>query len=335
MAVKKPLNLNDEDLVDGMSQDQKPLSWPTMMSYPLQRIRIAEIMRSLMDRNPLIMSHAGGLSHDVIMDIDTELQLFINDIPPFFSMTTAELEATYQLSPLRAIGIVHQGFCLHSLTWSQRCTLRFPYFSRGFVDPAYATSRDVCLHSARQVIKTATLLSSSGLFTATRYKFLGLLVSIFMASVVVLLMDINHNKSSMQRDRLSGEILDAIRILEHARHESETAAKFLESLMFVVRKHKVCKPVTQVGTGLMCSDGAEVYDTTDTQPAVGLLPPITPTSMLGSNEVGGMDIVHERPESGEDLSAYFNELAQSFEQGVDIGSFDWDSMLSGLESSII
>jgi hypothetical protein len=105
--------------------------------------------------------------------------------------------------------------------------------------------------------------------------------------------------------------------------------------MRVVRKHNVCKPVAQVGTGLMCSDGAEVYDKTDTQPAVGLLPPIIPTSILGSNEADGMDIVHERSESGKDLSAYFNEIAQSFEQGVDIGSFDWDSMLSGLESSVI
>jgi hypothetical protein len=66
MVVKKPLNLNDEDLVDGMSQDQKPLSWPTVMSYPLQRIRIAEIMRSLIDRNALTMSYAGDLSHNAI-----------------------------------------------------------------------------------------------------------------------------------------------------------------------------------------------------------------------------------------------------------------------------
>lgn len=314
MAVKKPLNLNDEDLVDGMSRDEKPFPWPTTTSYSLQRIRIAEIMRSLVDRNPVIMSQAGGLSHDAIMDIDTELQLFINDIPPFFSMNTTELEATYQMSPLRAIGIVHQGFCLHSLTWSQRCRLHFPYFGRGLNNPAYAASRDLCLHSAQQVIKTETLLSNSGLLTANRYKFLGLLSMVFMASVVVLLMDINHNKSSTQRDKLSGDIMNAIRILEQARHESETAGRFLESLMCVVRTHKVCKPV---------------------QPAVELLPPITPTSMLGSNEGSSMDLVYERQESGEDLSAYFNELAQSFEQGVEVGSFDWDSMLSGLEGSMI
>ncbi|KAH8690342.1 hypothetical protein BGW36DRAFT_466220 [Talaromyces proteolyticus] len=282
MVVKRPLNLNDEGLVDGMSQDQKPLSWPTVMSYPLQRIRIAEIM----------------------LDIDTELQLFINDIPSFFSMETIKLEATYQLSPLRAICI------------SRICRAE------------YAASRDICLHSARQIIKTETLLSNSGLFTATRYKLLGILTSVFMASVIVLLMGINHTNSSTQRDTLSGEILDAIRILEHSRHESETAAKFLESLMCVVNKYKVCKPAAQVNSRDMYDDGAQVCDTTNTQAAVGSLPP------LGSNDLEDMDIVHERPKNGEDLSTYFNGLAQSFEQGVDVGTLDWDSMLSDLELSI-
>jgi hypothetical protein len=48
-----------------------------------------------------------------------------------------------------------------------------------------------------------------------------------------------------------------------------------------------------------------------------------------------MDIVHEVPGNGGDLSEYFNGLAQSFEQGVDFGSLDWDGMLSGLEPSIV
>jgi hypothetical protein len=82
MAVKKPLNLNDEDLVDRMSRDQKPLSWPTVMSYPLQRIRIAEIMRSLIDRNALTMSYAGGLSHNAISK---------QHLSPFFSPDFAPL----------------------------------------------------------------------------------------------------------------------------------------------------------------------------------------------------------------------------------------------------
>lgn len=263
------------------------------------------------------------------MEIDTELQLFINDIPSFFSMATTELEATYQLSPLRAKSIVQQGFCLYSLTWSQRCRLHIPYFSRGFIELEYAASRDICLHSARQIIKTEILLSDSGLIGATRYKLLGLLTSVFMASVVIILMDINHNKSTAQRGIFSGEILDAIRILEHARHESETAAKFLESLMCIMNKQNVRKPVAQVKSGETGGDGPRVYDATDTQPAVGSL------SYMGSNNLDDMNIVHERPENGDHISTYFNGLAQSFEQGVDVGSLDWDSMLTELERSIV
>jgi hypothetical protein len=56
--------------------------------------------------------------------------------------------------------------------------------------------------------------------------------------------------------------------------------------------------------------------------------------MLESNNFGGMDILHERPENGADLSEYFNGLAQSFEEGVDFGSLDWDSMLSEIEPLI-
>jgi hypothetical protein len=268
------------------------------------------------------------------VDIDTELQRFINDIPSFFSMTTTELETNYQLSPLRARSIVQQGSCLHSFTWSLRCRLHIPYLSRRVVEAEYAASQDICLHSAQQIIKTETLLSNSGLF-ATRYKLLTNLKSVFMASVVILLVDISHKKSSTQRNLSSGEIWHAIRILEHARQKSETAAKFLESLMCVVNRYKVYKPAAQVELGEMSYDGARMYNTATDAQAVGSLPPITPTSLLGSNDLGYMDIVHDSPEKGAGISEYFNGLAQSFEQGVDFGSVDWDGILSELEPSIV
>lgn len=82
------------------------------------------------------MARAGGPSYDVIMDIDTELQLLINDIPPFFSLSISDLTSTYKLDLSRAAIIAHQGFTFYSLLYAKRCTLHFPYFSRGFVDSA-------------------------------------------------------------------------------------------------------------------------------------------------------------------------------------------------------
>jgi hypothetical protein len=347
MVVKKPLNINDEDLIDGMSRIEQPLSQPTAMSYSLQRIRLSEISRIIVDRTPLIMAHAGGPSHDVVMDIDTELQLLINDIPPFFSMSIADLTESYQLDPLRAVNIAHQGYMFYSLLYGHRCKLHFPYFSRGFVDSAYASSREICLQSARLIIQTESQLENSGLCTVTRYKFLGLLLSVFMASIV-LLMDLCHNKSSPQQEKQRGEIAGAIRILEEARHESETAAKFLDSLMHVLRKHKISPPKRagqrplkpgidseQLSTA---SGGAVVHNAATTQPcsepaAVSI--PMASSSVLGSNEASTTNTAGGRFTTGEDFSSYFNELAQSFEQGIDVGGFDWNNIFSGLDSSFI
>jgi hypothetical protein len=223
--------------MEGTCRVEQPISQPTTMSYSLQRIRLSQISSSMVDRTPLFMASTDGPSHDLVMDIDSELQLLINDTPSFFSMSIQELSTTYQLDLSRAANIAHQGYMFYSLLYAQRCKLHFPYFSRGFMDFTYASSRELCLQSARKVIQTQSQLGNTGL-TATRFKFLGFMTSVFVATIVVL-MDLCHSKSSPQQEKQRGEIADAIRILEEARNESETTAKFLDSLMHVLRKHKV------------------------------------------------------------------------------------------------
>ncbi|KAE9374119.1 hypothetical protein N431DRAFT_503056 [Stipitochalara longipes BDJ] len=275
MVVKKPLNLNDEDLVEGTSRVEQPMSQPTTMSYALQRISLAQISRNML-----------------VMDIDTELQVLINNTPPFFSMSTQELITTYQLDPSRAANIAHQGYIFYSLLYAQRCKLHFPHFSRGFMDSTYAPSWDLCLQSARKVIQTQLQLGNTGLI-ATRFKFLGFLTSVFVATIVVL-MDLCHSKPSPQKEKQRGEIADAIRLLEEAKNESETTAKFLDSLMHVLRTASL--------------------------------------SVLENHDASSTNNYNDGFTSGEDLSLYFNELAQEFEQGVDVGSFDWNSVFSGFDS---
>ncbi|CAH0038210.1 unnamed protein product [Clonostachys rhizophaga] len=102
MITKKPLNINDEEVLDDMSRHERPLSLPTSMSYTLQKIRLAEVSRNIADRSPLMMAYTGGLSHDAVMDIDTELQTLINEVPGFYSMTPPMLMETYGLTQARA-----------------------------------------------------------------------------------------------------------------------------------------------------------------------------------------------------------------------------------------
>lgn len=345
MVVKKPLNINDEEVVNGMSRVEQPLSQPTAMSYSLQRIRLSEISRSIVDRTPLIMAHADGPSLDVVMDIDTELQLLINDIPPFFSMSKEDLTRIYLLDSSQAAKIAHQGYMLHSHLYAQRCKLHFPYFSRGFVDSSYASSRDICLQSARLIIRNESRSASSELCMATRFRFLGLLLGVFMASIVVL-MDLCHRKSLPQQEEQRGEIADAFRILEEARHESETAAKFLDSLMHVLRKHKVSPPKhtgeqpLKPTTGyeqLPGATGEAVVCNPSTSPKYGEVAiasvPTASSSVLGRNETSSINMASDIFANGEGFPSYFNEFAQDFEQGIDFGSIDWNDVLSGLDTS--
>ncbi|KAK9241529.1 hypothetical protein V1506DRAFT_563627 [Lipomyces tetrasporus] len=326
MLVRKPLNINDEDVRDGMRCTEQPLSQPTTMSFQLLQLRLSEISHNMVDRSPLLMGLADGPSHDVLMGIDTELQTLLNDTPPFLSMSVAQLTANYQLEPSRASKIVHQGYMFYSLLYAQRCTLHIPYFTRGLTEPAYASSSQICLQSARLVIQTESQLGKSRI-SATRYKLLGFLVPVFMASIV-LLMESCYRKTSSHHAKHREEFAEAIRILEEAKHESETAAKFLDSLMHVLRKHEV-SPAPKPAEQLPVMPNAA---TTTTQPYGELPLPMSTSSVLGGNEVIMADEMYS---NGEDLSTYFNELAQSFEQGVEVASLDWNNMFSGIDSSMI
>ena len=331
MITKKPLNINDDDVFDGMSRVERPLSQPTGMSYSLQRIRLAEISRNIVDRTPLVAASLGRPSRDDVMEIDTELQMLANDIPPFFSMSQTELMQTWELSQEQAADVCLQGYMVHFLLYAQWCKLHLPYFTRGFTDPLFASSRDMCVKIARLIVQAETNLDKSGLGTAARFKFTGLLLGVFMASVV-LLMDLCINKSSPNHEQQRGEVSEAFRILEQAKNESETAAKFVGSLMLILRKHHVAPPghpMPQATSRQPLESGSVQQQTTSGEGATeGARAPLPVVSRV--TDESGVNMAAE----GDDWS-YFNELAQSFEQGRDVGFFDWDDIFSSLDSSFV
>jgi hypothetical protein len=282
------------------------------MSYSLQRIRLAEVSRRMIDRTPLVMMQSGGPGHDVVMDFDTELQLLLNDIPPFFSMSREEISATYGLEASKASNIVHQGYMHYSIVHSHRCRLHFPYFSLGFVDPRYASSRDICLQTAHEIIQTELRLGESGLLRATQYTFIRLLASVFMASIVIL-MDLCYNKSTSQQEKRRAEIADAIQILDlrHGAGEqiANTSKYTHKSFGRNVRTVQPIKTLEAMPTSL--------------------------GSPYGSNSSLIPDITNDGFLTDENMSSYFTEIAQSFEQNIDLNDFDWNSLLTGLDTSLV
>jgi hypothetical protein len=162
-----------------------------------------------------------------------------------------------------------------------------------------------------------------------------------VASIIVL-MELCHNKSSPQNEQHRTEIADAIRILENARHESDTAAKFLDSLMQVMRRHKVLPPRETVQDSIPMRGSQQVFPMSfgmNSENAPSFKPyagsNLGASGVPGSNESANINTLEPTFENGEDLSTYFQELAQSFEQGMDARTFDWNELFSGIDQSIV
>ncbi|KAF2092866.1 hypothetical protein NA57DRAFT_69468 [Rhizodiscina lignyota] len=317
-------------------------------------ISLAEISRSIVDRSPLVMAHSGGLSHDAVMDIDTELQTLINDVPAFYSMSESALMETYGLTQTEAENIIFQGKTTYFLLYSQRCKIHLPYFARGVEDPAYYSSREICIKHARLIIQSELWQENSDIDTATRFKFTGLLIGVFLACIV-LLMDLCVNPLSPQYEKQREEVYKAFKIIEEAKKKSETTAKFVDSLVHILRKYNVpplkSVPKQQLQSTAYRGSGGGSEQQSQAIPCKEMVLDISETP--GYNECGerafprashgqcgvsdglGHFMAADGPpnESGDDLSSFWNDFTQNFEQGIDVNSFDWDNIFLSLDSS--
>ncbi|KAB8259870.1 hypothetical protein BDV32DRAFT_138600 [Aspergillus pseudonomiae] len=125
------------------------------MSYFLQRLRLAEISRSIVDYTSMAVTSAGGASYYThVTAIDFELDQMIHDIPSFFYLDTYESSSDSTTS-----GIFIQAYLPNAVIHTQRCKLHLTYLTSGpNNNPAYTSSRETCLKSVRQLIRAEAQL---------------------------------------------------------------------------------------------------------------------------------------------------------------------------------
>ncbi|OGM48076.1 hypothetical protein ABOM_002894 [Aspergillus bombycis] len=341
MIVKKPRNINDVDLLDAGLHLDLPISQPTEMSYFLQRLRLAEISRSIVDHTPMAVTSAGGASYYAhVTAMDFELDQMIHDIPSFFHLDTYECSAD---STTR--GIFIQAYLLNSVIHTQRCKLHLTYLTSGpNNNPAYTSSRETCLKSARQLIRAeAQLERAQHSFVQIRLRLSAILYGVFMASIVLLMDACVNGTGSLQDEIRYGEVAEALRILEDARSHSLAAANLLESLTQVLAKHRAQQQISRVSDPLQLG-GASTTAATSTNPVMGVTTaqmyqrPDT-LSLAGTpnpvdtNKSGPTVAVPDQMPPTTGQPSYGNQLAQSLEELVDLDGFQWDDLFSGMDAS--
>jgi hypothetical protein len=124
----------------------------------------------------------------------------------------------------------------------RRIKLNQPYLIRGSLDRRFAYSREVCLRSARAVIHVKRLLEKEkSSFGSTHQRLFMIIHHLFLATIV-LVMDLCFNRIEGHEEQRRVEVMDACKMLEDCKEQSDVAEKFLESLKDVLRKHKILPP---------------------------------------------------------------------------------------------
>lgn len=318
MATKKPSNANDEDLFDGMSNIDKPLDQPTIMSYFIQRIRLGEICREITDRCSSLETDFGNPDYEQIKEIDRRICEFSQSLPTFLHLAY-NTNGIPDTDPSRSPGIIIYRYVINSMLHTQRCRLHFPYLSQG--RDLYSYSRDACLEAARMVIRTEVQLSSEDIsFAMTRLKFSGSLLCVCMA-IIALLMDLCRNKSRKpdeDRERRS-EIQNALRILEEGKSQSPFADKLLDTFNSILQRSKVPLPSERKSTR-----SKNINELKSPVPVDSGI--ITETS----------DLVDTEAMLAESAPTLSDDIWQAFDATADPTKlFDWNTLLSELDAPFL
>lgn len=314
MAVCKPSNVNDEDIIDGQPLIGRPLDEPTSSSSLIYRIRLAELCRTMLDRDRAYALHPEAMDHKSIMEIDAKFRIYLRELPDFFSMDSRRLQNVPPPDPRRNHSIVVQRYTLNLMLHRHLCKLHLPYLARGSVEPAYAYSRDACLIAARMIIETERHLKLEDLpFSATRLRSIIVLRSVFLASIALVL-DACLKENTEQTAINESHLVEAWRIMDEAKDHSPIGGKLLELSVQVLRRHSPNHPALAGFT---------------MQPPTM---PMTPDS-AGREEqkrATGFPSVIPEPDA-----SYLDPQWQALEGRMDLNTIDWDKLFYGLDAPFI
>ncbi|KAI1073910.1 hypothetical protein F5B20DRAFT_596821 [Whalleya microplaca] len=250
-AVAYPRNLNDNDLSQPHSAHTTyPLNTPTQMSCFLQRIRLSEISRRVIDARAPGSPDLELLDAARVRALDREFAAALAEMPPFLRF---DAPVPPGAPPHLALQCALVLLGLHV----RRARLHRPFLLHGTEDPRCADSRAQCLGSARTVILiSAELLDGSLALGVGRgrgqvrggrggpltYR-LGLVVgAMFMACTVLAL---NAGLSASRAGRVDSdtethaELARACRALSAVGKKSAVAAGLVRSLRSVLRRYRV------------------------------------------------------------------------------------------------
>ncbi|PNP83738.1 hypothetical protein FNYG_02955 [Fusarium nygamai] len=240
ISTNLPRHINDDDL-SNPSHNERPLSEPTTMSYNLQRIKVAEVVRCISDLMPHDPSEA---SCELILSLDAKLESLLNELPEFFQMDKSECEEVQKIDQ-KYPHTPMQRLLINLLINIFRCGLHFPYLPGRLNKALHAFSRQAGLKAARAVLSSQRGMTMADmLHSADFMKIQGTMFHMFIGALV-LTTDICCNQDG--QTHLS-ELMEVLKKLEDVKDHSKMAAKLLDILTQLLVSYGVWSPSTTIST---------------------------------------------------------------------------------------
>ncbi|KAF6528719.1 hypothetical protein HZS61_000031 [Fusarium oxysporum f. sp. conglutinans] len=211
------------------------------MSYNIQRIKVAEIVRCISD----LMPHdPGEASCELILTLDAKLESLLCELPDFFKAELAESEETKQIDQSYP-HIPMQRLLINLLINIFRCGLHFPYLTGRVSKALHSFSRQASLKAARAVLSSQRGMSMTNmLHSADFMKIQGTIFHMFIGALV-LTTDICSNQDG--QTQLS-ELMEVLKKLDNVKDHSKMAAKLLDVLTQLLVTYGIWSPSTTVST---------------------------------------------------------------------------------------
>ncbi|KFX97534.1 hypothetical protein O988_04814 [Pseudogymnoascus sp. VKM F-3808] len=236
MHVRYP-QIVSGDLIAQSDQSNGSESTPTSMAYFLQRIRLSEICRTIVDSIPRYVDDIDMIDYDQIVALDDQFEDLIKRFPVFFHLDE-ESRLLSRGTDHKFPHIATQRYLIHLGVLNRRCKLHQPYLRRGFVESKYAFSRDMCLRSARNALEVNRVLEKTKSDLGCAPARFGTVVHHVFMATVVLVMDLCFNKIEGQEEQRQAEVMGACRMLREAKQDSVLSKMFLDPLMDILQKHR-------------------------------------------------------------------------------------------------
>ena len=263
MNVRVPANIDDEFLSASGEARGLPLSIPTVMSSFLQRLKLADLCRQIVDELPApVDANYEKPDYSLVIDIDRRLRQYLDELPVFFKLDPASIRQSEKICKERPY-IAWQRTMGHFSVHARICHLHRPYHLEGARNPQFHYSRNACTESAYKVLELRRLMDEQRENSAFRpERFWVVMQHVFMASLT-LATDVSFNPDAPDAEARKEKVMSAYRILERSKGESSVLVQGLQRNMQTLMETLRSKPSSSAKLPRRPDDTAE----TRTEPA--------------------------------------------------------------------